>query len=82
MAAIEYGSYYWCVVLNGTEQDAAGEYAAAARTGRRGAAPRRFKSYAEILKRKLRVAPDAETRALAKEIARSRGASDPNALLA
>ncbi len=25
MSAIEYGSYYWCVVLNGTEQDAAGE---------------------------------------------------------
>lgn len=25
MAAIEYGSYYWCVVLNGTEQDAAGD---------------------------------------------------------
>src|SRR5271154_924752 len=25
MSAIEYGSYYWCVVLNGTEQDSAGE---------------------------------------------------------
>jgi DNA-binding SARP family transcriptional activator len=53
-----------------------------ARTGRRGPALRRFKSYAEILKRELGVAPDAETWALAKEIARSRGASEPNALLA
>jgi DNA-binding SARP family transcriptional activator len=51
-----------------------------ARTGRRGAALRRFKSYAEILKRELGVAPDAETEALAKEIARSRAASEPNAL--
>ena len=25
MSAIEYGSYYWCVVLKGTEQDATGE---------------------------------------------------------
>ncbi len=25
MSAIEYGSYYWCVVLNGTEQGAASE---------------------------------------------------------
>jgi hypothetical protein len=25
MSAIEYGSYYWCVVLNGTEQNSAGE---------------------------------------------------------
>jgi hypothetical protein len=25
MSAIEYGSYYWCVVLNGKEQDSAGE---------------------------------------------------------
>jgi hypothetical protein len=25
MSAIEYGSYYWCVVLNGTEKDAASE---------------------------------------------------------
>ena len=25
MSAIEYGSYYWCVVLNGSEQDVAGE---------------------------------------------------------
>jgi DNA-binding SARP family transcriptional activator len=51
-----------------------------ARNGRRGAALQRFKSYAEILKRELGVAPDAETQALAKEIARSRGASEPNAL--
>jgi DNA-binding SARP family transcriptional activator len=51
-----------------------------ARTGRRGAALRRFKSYAEILKRELGVAPDAETQALAKEIARSGGASEPYAL--
>src|SRR5271155_303282 len=26
MSAMEYGSYYWCVVLNGTEQDSAGEW--------------------------------------------------------
>jgi DNA-binding SARP family transcriptional activator len=42
-----------------------------ARAGRRGAALRQFKSYAEILERELGVAPDAETQALAKEIARS-----------
>ena len=42
-----------------------------ARVGRRAAALRRFKSYAETLERELGVAPDAETRALAKEIERS-----------
>jgi DNA-binding SARP family transcriptional activator len=42
-----------------------------ARVGRRAAALRRFKSYAETLERELGVAPDAETQALAKEIARS-----------
>jgi DNA-binding SARP family transcriptional activator len=51
-----------------------------ARTGRRGAALRRFKIYAETLKRELGVAPDAETQALAKEIARSGGAGEPDAL--
>jgi DNA-binding SARP family transcriptional activator len=40
-----------------------------ARVGRRAAALRRFKSYAETLERELGVAPDAETQALAKEIA-------------
>jgi len=25
MAAIEYGSYYWCVILNGKEQNVPGE---------------------------------------------------------
>src|ERR1700756_230724 len=42
-----------------------------ARAGRRGEALRQYKSCAEILKRELGVAPDAETQALAHEIARS-----------
>jgi DNA-binding SARP family transcriptional activator/TolB-like protein len=44
-----------------------------ARAGRRGEALRQYKSCAEILKRELGVAPDAETQALANEIARSGG---------
>jgi DNA-binding SARP family transcriptional activator len=42
-----------------------------ARAGRRGAGLRQFKSYVETLKRELGVASDAETQALANEIARS-----------
>ena len=42
-----------------------------ARAGRRGEALRQYKSCAETLKRELGVAPDAETQALANEIARS-----------
>ena len=49
-----------------------------ARVGRRGAALRQFKRYAATLERELGVAPDAETQALAKEIARSGSASEPN----
>jgi DNA-binding SARP family transcriptional activator len=49
-----------------------------ARAGRRGAALRQFKRYAATLERELGVAPDAETQALAKEIARSGSASEPN----
>jgi DNA-binding SARP family transcriptional activator/TolB-like protein/Tfp pilus assembly protein PilF len=52
-----------------------------ARAGRRGEALRQYKSCAEILKRELGVAPDAETQALASEIARSgaaRGLDSPN----
>src|SRR6516164_215968 len=41
------------------------------RAGRRGEALRQYKSCAEILKRELGVAPDAETQALAHEMARS-----------
>src|SRR5439155_10236578 len=41
-----------------------------ARAGRRGEALRQYKGCAEILKRELGVAPDAETQALAAEIAR------------
>ena len=41
-----------------------------ARAGRRGEALRQYKSCAETLKRELEVAPDAETQALAAEIAR------------
>src|SRR6266851_7765282 len=41
-----------------------------ARAGRRGEALRQYKSCAETLKRELGVAPDAETQALAAEIAR------------
>jgi DNA-binding SARP family transcriptional activator/TolB-like protein len=44
-----------------------------ARAGRRGEALRQYKSCAETLKRELGVAPDAETQALANEIARSGG---------
>jgi hypothetical protein len=40
---------------------------------------RQFRSYEETLRRELRVAPDAEMQALAKEIARSRGADEPDA---
>jgi DNA-binding SARP family transcriptional activator/TolB-like protein/Tfp pilus assembly protein PilF len=47
-----------------------------ARAGRRGEALRQYKSCAEILKRELGVAPDAETQALANEIARSGNAGD------
>jgi DNA-binding SARP family transcriptional activator/TolB-like protein/Tfp pilus assembly protein PilF len=42
-----------------------------AHAGRRGEALRQYKSCIEILKRELAVAPDAETRALAEEIANS-----------
>lgn len=42
-----------------------------ARAGRRGEALRQYKSCTETLKRELGVAPDAETQALANEIARS-----------
>src|SRR6516162_3458961 len=42
-----------------------------ARAGRRGEALRQYRSCAEILKRELGVAPDAETQALAHEMARS-----------
>jgi DNA-binding SARP family transcriptional activator len=42
-----------------------------ARAGRRGEALRQYKSCAETLKRELGVAPDAETQALAHELARS-----------
>ena len=42
-----------------------------ARAGRRGEALRQYKSCAEILKRELRVAPDAETQALAHQLARA-----------
>jgi DNA-binding SARP family transcriptional activator/TolB-like protein/tetratricopeptide (TPR) repeat protein len=50
-----------------------------ARGGRRGEALRQYKSCAETLKRELGVAPDAETQALANEIARtgSPGAEGP-----
>jgi DNA-binding SARP family transcriptional activator/TolB-like protein len=41
------------------------------RAGRRGEALRQYKSCAEILKRELGVAPDAETQALAHELARA-----------
>jgi DNA-binding SARP family transcriptional activator/TolB-like protein len=48
-----------------------------ARAGRRGEALRQYKSCAEILKRELGVAPDAETQALAHEIARAGGGAEP-----
>jgi DNA-binding SARP family transcriptional activator/TolB-like protein len=48
-----------------------------ARAGRRPEALRQYRVCAEILKRELGVAPDVETQALANEIARSGGASEP-----
>ena len=39
---------------------------------------RQFKRYAATLERELGVAPDAETQALAKEIARMGSASEPD----
>jgi len=51
-----------------------------ARAGRRGEALRQYRSCTETLKRELGVAPDAETQALASEIARSVGAGEPDAL--
>jgi len=53
-----------------------------ARAGRRGEALRQYKSCAETLKRELGVAPDAETQALAHEMARSGGTAetDPRGL--
>jgi DNA-binding SARP family transcriptional activator/TolB-like protein len=50
-----------------------------ARDGRRGEALRQYKSCAETLKRELGVAPDAETQALANEIARSGVSREINA---
>jgi DNA-binding SARP family transcriptional activator/TolB-like protein/Tfp pilus assembly protein PilF len=47
-----------------------------ARAGRRGEALRQYKSCSETLKRELGVAPDAETQALAAEIARAGGAAE------
>ncbi|MBV8202496.1 MAG: winged helix-turn-helix domain-containing protein [Acidobacteria bacterium] len=47
-----------------------------ARAGRRGEALRQYKSCAETLKRELGVAPDAETQALAGEIARAGGPAE------
>ena len=51
-----------------------------ARAGRRGEALRQYKSCAETLKRELGVAPDAETQALASEIARSGGTAESDVL--
>jgi TolB-like protein len=48
-----------------------------AHAGRRPEALRQYRTCAEILKRELGVAPDAETQALANEIARSGGNSEP-----
>ena len=50
-----------------------------ARAGRRGEALRQYKSCAETLKRELGVAPDAETQALANEIARAGGGAGEEA---
>jgi DNA-binding SARP family transcriptional activator/TolB-like protein/Tfp pilus assembly protein PilF len=47
-----------------------------ARAGRRGEALRQYKSCSETLKRELGVAPDAETQALAAEIARAGSAEE------
>ena len=49
-----------------------------ARAGRRGEALRQYKSCAETLKRELGVAPDAETQALANEIAHTGAAREHN----
>ena len=51
-----------------------------ARAGRRGEALRQYKSCAETLKRELGVVPDAETQALAGEIAGAGGAAIPRSL--
>ncbi len=48
-----------------------------ARSGRRPEALRQYRTCAEILKRELGVAPDAETQALANEIAHSGGIVEP-----
>jgi len=48
-----------------------------ARAGRRPEALRQYRICADILKRELGVAPDAETQALANEIARSGGTGEP-----
>ncbi len=50
-----------------------------ARAGRRPEALRQYRICADILKRELGVAPDAETQALANQIARSGGAGEPAA---
>src|SRR5439155_3755972 len=50
-----------------------------AHAGRRGEALRQYQSCAEIMKRRLGVAPDAETQVLANEIARSIGAGELDA---
>jgi DNA-binding SARP family transcriptional activator/TolB-like protein/Tfp pilus assembly protein PilF len=50
-----------------------------ARAGRRPEALRQYRICADILKRELGVAPDAETQALANQIARSGGAAEPAA---
>jgi len=49
-----------------------------ARAGRRPEALRQYRTCAEILKRELGVAPDAETQALANEIAHSGGVIEPS----
>lgn len=51
-----------------------------ARAGRRPEALRQYRTCAEILKRELGVAPDAETQALANEIAHPGGAIEPAGL--
>jgi DNA-binding SARP family transcriptional activator/TolB-like protein/Tfp pilus assembly protein PilF len=50
-----------------------------ARAGRRAEALRQYKSCAEILQRELGVTPDAETQALADEIARPSAVGEPHA---
>jgi DNA-binding SARP family transcriptional activator/TolB-like protein/Tfp pilus assembly protein PilF len=49
-----------------------------ARAGRRPEALRQYRTCAEILKRELGVAPDAETQALANEIAHAGGIAEPS----